>query len=220
MDPSALRATREMRCAQEFKSAVTARSGPGTDLTPTLRVIHEGRTLAWVDAPSGDLRTSFDALATILAMSSADEVTYIADIYGTVGDDDSTRDADLRFAAGDPAVREGILVVAGRRSGGCTSILVTYRYDGRRVRWTERLPEDVVSPVVQGAFEAGWDLQRDRVTRGLPVLPFPDLAQAVGCRIAVLPLLLGRQPEGHHWFRRRPRGHCAGGLRQHSRGEP
>lgn len=200
MDPSVLRVSSEMRVAQSLKDELVRRDGIGSDLPPMLHLLREGQTLAWLvvgEDDVADLDPFLSAVGTLIGLSDADEACYMSEGFAIVPGGSEHGDYQARFAAGDPEVYECLAFAAGHFSGRFHAALSEYRYEGRRIRWLgTRTSDDLGEGLLARTYEQAWAYQDRRKAEGFPTLPIADLAVAVGCQMAVVPILRPRRPDG------------------------
>jgi len=151
--------TAAVRRAKMMKEEIVKRDGVGEDLMPCLEL--------WIDAKpwmtvhmSGDGVDHAPVIAAALAFSRCDLAVLVTEGYTVPSCDsgDTLRRGELaeRFAAGDPAVVEGLVLAMFPIQGPTTLTAVAYHYDGRSVVWGDERQADAASGRLEDAARLGY----------------------------------------------------------------
>jgi hypothetical protein len=126
-----------------LKSTLVQDHGVGTDIPITLMTCRGHHLIGCY--PLHDTEHRGVIIAAAILLSDADRAYVGADVYYEhVDHPDVPPPGDLarRFAMGDRDVCEAIQIACVPEHGPATNIFRTYRYDGRSVRWEERIEVD------------------------------------------------------------------------------
>lgn len=182
-------ATEALRRAKAMKEEIVKRHGVGEDLVPHLDLWVGG--LPWMTVfMNGKGLDHAKVIVGALGFSRCDLAVMVTEGYSLTSSlphDDRLRRGELaeRFAAGDPAVREGLIIGILPREGSPRTWTVTYRYDGRAVVWGDEDLSDNSEGIIPQAAAFGYAhraaeerlMDHDELTRHLMTL---GTVEAVG----------------------------------------
>jgi hypothetical protein len=165
--------------AMALKSETVARDGLGTDVGILLDLRREGLLLGVLALERDERRQDLATAATVVSLSDADQVTYIADAFQWRAPAGTPYPGPLEpgclarwFAEGCPHVSEALTASSRRADGESAGAVCVYRYEGRRVVWDP--PATAPDWVEQGgdvpdALDLGFQAQAVRPVPALSV---------------------------------------------------
>jgi len=139
MDPNVL----AERTFTGLKSKLVWERGVGVDVPRTLLTCRGSQLIEAY--PLDDDDTVAMIMAAAIMLSDADRAFVGCDVYYEMADNPYVPppgDLGRRFAMGDPDVCEALQIMCVPETGPATSIFRTYTYDGRTVRWENRIEVD------------------------------------------------------------------------------
>lgn len=159
--------------AKRMKEGLVARQGVGTDIRPQLVMRKRHRTIGVLIMPEMERERLHACLGLAVALSSADEVIYFVEGYGVTGagEVEGYVHGSLveRFAAGDPAVHECVLVAVVTAVSHAVAEQ-PYIYRGRTVEWKEStFPTGPVEGALADVLSAGFKARAERKVPAMTV---------------------------------------------------